>query len=206
MSRLSNGLADEGYAALRFDFTGIGQSGGEFAETTVSANVSDLTRAATTLIEMGFGPSGLIGHSLGGAAAILAARRLKTVKSLITIGAPASVDHVTHLFADHIDELADRGRTVVSISGRSFELEAGFLDDLNNHDVLARAAELDRPYCVIHARDDTVVSFDNAERLFGVAQEPKKLVTMAAGNHLFTPRATAEELLDAVVDWFEATL
>ncbi len=206
MTRLTKGLVDEGYAALRFDFTGLGESGGDFAATSVSANVGDLTRAATTLIEMGFGPCGLIGHSLGGAASILAANRLKTVRSVITVGAPATVAHVTHLFADQVEELAAHGHATITIGGRSFQLNASFLDDLQHHDVLANVAELNRPYCTIHARDDDTVAFADAERLNDAANEPKKLVALEAGGHLFTDRAAADELITAVTDWFAATL
>lgn len=206
MTRLTAGLVDEGYAALRFDFTGLGHSGGDFAETSVSANVSDLARAAATLIEMGFGPCGMIGHSLGGAAAILAAGRLKTVRSLITIGAPSDVTHVTNLFAGDLDELEREGRATVTIGGRSFELNAGFVEDLERHDVLSSASSLDRPYCTVHARDDTVVTFDNAERLNRAATEPKRLVALASGGHLFTDKAAAEEVLVAVTTWFNETL
>ncbi len=206
MTRLTKGLVDDGYAALRFDFTGLGQSGGDFAATSVSANVGDLSRAATTLVEMGFGPCGLIGHSLGGAAAILAASRLKTVRSIVTVGAPATVAHVTHLFANQVEELAAQGRATVTIGGRSFQLSASFLDDLRHHDVLATVAELDRPYCTIHARDDDTVAFSNAEELNRAADEPKELVALETGGHLFADRVAADELIAAVADWFEATL
>ncbi len=206
MTRLTSGLVADGYAAMRFDFTGLGDSGGDFAETSVSANVADLTRAAVTLIELGFGPCGLIGHSLGGAAAVLTAHRLKTVRSLITIGAPAEVAHVTHLFGDRVEELVSKGRATVSIGGRAFELDADFLRDLDRHDVLARAAELQRPFCSIHARDDEVVGFDNAVRLQAAAHEPKRLVAIDAGGHLFADRGAADQLLGAVLDWFELTL
>jgi putative redox protein len=206
MTRLSSGLADAGYAALRFDFTGLGESGGDFARTSVSANVSDLTRAAVTLIERGFGPCGLVGHSLGGAASILAAHRLKTVRSLVTIGAPADVAHVTHLFTGELDELATEGRATVTIAGRSFELDAGFLQDLRAHDVLAAVTALGRPYCTVHARDDGIVGFDNAERLQAAAHEPKALIAFERGGHLFGERSVAEEMVAAVVDWFERTL
>ena len=206
MTRLSTGLAEAGYAALRFDFTGLGESGGDFAETTVSANVSDLTRAAVTLIERGYGPCGLIGHSLGGAAAVLAAHRLKTVRSLITLAAPADVEHVTHLFAGDIHELTTAGRATVTIAGRSFDLNATFLHDLTGHDVLAAAADLNRPYCMIHARDDEVVGFDNAQRLEAAAAEPKQLVALDEGGHLFANRAVADQVLAAILHWFEQTL
>ena len=206
MTRLASGLTEAGYATLRFDFTGLGESAGDFSETSVSANVSDLTRAATTLIEMGFGPCGLIGHSLGGAASLLAASRLKTVRSLVTIGAPASTEHVTHLFAEQVDELVRDGRATVSIGGREFDLNAEFVHDLATHDVLGAAADLGRPYLTIHARDDDVVPFEDGEALHQAAADPKRLSAPAGGGHLFASRAAAAALLSDVVDWFDGSL
>ena len=157
MTRLATGLSDAGYAALRFDFTGLGESGGDFARSSVSANVVDLTRASASLIQKGYGPCGLIGHSLGGAAAILAAQRLKTVRSLVTLAAPSTTTHVKHLFSEQLPELSRSGRATVTIAGRQFELEQGFVDDLETHDPMAAAAELGRPHLVVHAIDDEIV-------------------------------------------------
>ncbi|MEL7158956.1 MAG: alpha/beta hydrolase [Actinomycetota bacterium] len=206
MTRLATGLVDAGFAALRFDFTGLGDSGGAFAETSVSANVGDLTRAAVTLIEMGFGPCGLFGHSLGGAAALLAAPKLKTVRSIATLGAPSDVGHVTHLFADSLDDIRANGRAPVTIAGRAFDLDIDFIDDLDRHDVLATVGDLGRPYCTIHARDDEVVGFENAEVLHQAAAEPRRLVAFPTGGHLFTDRRAAAEMVDAVTSWFTETL
>ncbi len=199
MTRLASGLAAAGFAALRFDFTGMGESGGDFATKTVSGNVSDLTRAATALITAGFGPCGLIGHSLGGAAAVLATHRLKTVDWLVTIGAPSDPAHVRELFSDDLDRLHADGRAEVTIGGRTFELERGFVDDLARHDVLARAAELGRPYLVLHALDDEVVGFEHAEALFAAAKEPKRLIALATGGHMLAPRAASDEALTAIL-------
>lgn len=206
MTRLARGLAEAGYVALRFDFTGIGDSGGDFAEKTVSGNVSDLTRAAACLITEGVGPCAMIGHSLGGAAAVLAAERLKTVRSLVTIGAPSDPLHVRHLFEDDLDTLAAHGRATVTIAGRSFDLEQGFVDDLANHDVLDAARALDRPYLVIHAADDDVVSVEHGEALYAAAKEPKRFERLEAGGHMLGPRPAAEAALDAIIAWFDQTL
>jgi putative redox protein len=206
MTRLASGLADAGYAALRFDFTGLGESGGDFASTSVSANVSDLARAAVALLERGYGPCGLIGHSLGGAAAVLAASRLKTVRSLVTIGAPADVSHVTALFASELDDLHTEGRATVTIAGRCFDLDVGFIHDLDRHDVLEAVGDLDRPYCIVHAADDTVVPIDNARRLFAAAEAPRRLVTLEEGDHLLGSRSAAEKALAAILSWFSDTL
>ncbi len=206
MTRLASGLADAGLAAMRFDFTGLGESGGDFADTTLSANVSDLTRAAAALISRGFGPCGLIGHSLGGAAAVLAAQRLKTVRSLVTIGAPADASHVRHLLEAQWPTLASGESATVTVAGRRFRLNPAFVHDLSAHDVTARAALLGRPYCVVHARDDTIVGFDNAEALYRAAGPPKKLAALDTGGHLFGDRDDAERLLTIVRAWFTETL
>ncbi len=206
MTRLAKGLAGGGYAALRFDFTGLGESAGDFAETSVSANVSDLTRAAAKLIQAGFGPCGLLGHSLGGAASILAAHRLKTVRSLVTIGTPADAGHVRQLFVDQLHHLEAGQPATIEVAERPFRINPGFVDDLQHHDVLTSVSQLGRPYCIVHATDDGVVGYDNAERLFKAAAPPKELATMSSGGHMFTARADADRLLETVLSWFDRTL
>lgn len=206
MTRLAKGLAEGGYAALRFDFTGLGESDGDFADTSVSANVADLTRAATSLIQAGFGPCGLMGHSLGGAAALLATHRLKTVRSLITLASPADAGHVRHLFSDQLPALDAGQQATIKIADRPFALNPGFVSDLSCHDVASRASQLARPYCIIHAKDDNVVGYDNAERLYAAAAQPKKLVSLDNGGHMFSSRAAADEVLAATLAWFDGTL
>jgi fermentation-respiration switch protein FrsA (DUF1100 family) len=206
MTRLARGLADAGYAVLRFDFTGLGDSGGEFSATTLSHNVRDLTAAATTLIERGFGPCGLLGHSLGGAASLLAAARLKTVRSVVVLGAPADPEHVRHLFVDHEEAIRRDGEAVVSIGGRPFPIAQSFLDDLGTHDASARTASLGRPLLVIHAIDDEVVGVEQGERIFAAARQPKGFHPLLHGDHLVSDRKVAEEVLEVVRRWFDRTL
>ncbi|MEM7272366.1 MAG: alpha/beta hydrolase [Actinomycetota bacterium] len=206
MTRLARGLADGGYVAMRFDFTGLGESEGDFAETSVSANVADLTRAAASLIQAGFGPCGLMGHSLGGAAAILAAHRLKTVRSLVTLAAPADTGHVRHLFAEQLPTLHAGQPATINIADRPFDLNPEFVTDLTRHDVTKRLSQLGRPYCAIHAVDDDIVGFDNAERLHRAAADPKRLVALDEGGHMFTKPAAATEVLSAALQWFDGTL
>ena len=206
MTRLANALSEAGLAAFRFDFTGLGDSEGDFSKKTLSGNVTDIVRAATKLIQLGFGPCGILGHSLGGTAVLLAAKNLKTVRSIATIASPAEAGHVRHLLAEDEDDLLARGIADVSIGGRVFTLEAAFIHDLKTHDVLDAVRDLGRPYLTVHAEDDTTVSIHDAEELHEAATGEKKLVRMATGGHLFGNRDAAHEMAGHVTDWFTATL
>lgn len=203
MTRLARGLCEAGYAVLRFDFTGLGESPGTFGTTTVANDVRDLTAAATALIERGFGPCGLLGHSLGGAASLLAAQRLRTVRSVVTLGAPSSPTHIRHLF-----EGRDAGGPTipVTIGGRTFEVARGFLDDLDDHDQQGAITDLDRPLLVMHAVDDEVVEVSEGEKIFAAARQPKGFLPLLGADHLLTDRTVAERALHAARDWFDATL
>jgi alpha-beta hydrolase superfamily lysophospholipase len=206
MTRLARGLADAGYAVLRFDFTGLGTSGGDFAETSITNDVRDLVAAATALIERGFGPCGLLGHSLGGAAALLAAERLRTVRSIVVLGAPATASHVRRLVAEHEPTIRAEGRATVTIAGRSFPIGVGFLDDLDAHDRLDHITALERPLLVVHAVDDATVSVTEGERIFAAATQPKGFVPLLGTDHLLSDRPAAEAALGIVSDWFDRTL
>ncbi len=199
--RLAKDLARGGYAAFRFDFTGLGESGGAFEATSVSSNVSDLSRAAMTLIALGFGPCALVGHSLGGSAALLAAHRLKTVTSIVTIASPSSVDHVRHLFTDHESTIAAVGKAEVSLGGEPFCLGQTFLDDLEAHDVLRAARGLARPYLAIVAGNDTVVSPQNGADLVAAAGEGALLRTVEGADHLFSQRPHADALASLLLEF-----
>ncbi len=202
-TRMARGLAAGGYLTLAFDFTGLGSSGGELADTTVTTNVSDVTRAAVALIERGAGPCALIGHSLGGAAAVLAASRLHTVAAVAAVASPASAAHVEHLFdADALRRIREDGRGEVTIGARPVTVGRDFLDDLHRHDVAAAAADLGRPLLVVQAGADTVVGSDQTEAL--AAAGSADLRTVAGADHLFTDRRHSDELVRTILDWLAA--
>lgn len=206
MTRLAEGLAEADYAVLRFDFTGLGESGGEFAETTVGNDVRDLTAAATALVRRELGPCGLLGHSLGGAAGLLAAGRLRTVRSVAVLGAPATPAHIRGLLTDHEEEIRREGEAVVEIAGRPFPIRESFLADLERFDEQDEIGTLDRPLLVLHAVDDEVVEVAQGERIFAAARQPKAFVPLLDADHLLTDRAVAARALEVLVGWFHHTL
>ncbi len=199
MTRLARALTEAGYATLRFDFTGLGDSSGDFAETSVSSNVGDLRRAALALIQAGFGPCALIGHSLGGAAVLLAAAQLKTVESVTVIGAPARAAHVRHLFAGRESDIVEHGRAEVSIGGRPFHLGRTFVEDLDTHDVLEATANLNRPLLIITPGDDRTVDPDQGRELFDAAREPRRRVIIDEADHLLSKPAHAKAAAAEIV-------
>lgn len=205
MTRLASSLAGRGYAVLRFDFTGLGDSGGEFTDSTVSVHVGDLTRATVALLERGYGPCALVGHSLGGAAALLAAHRLKTVRSVATLGAPSTPGHVRALFAGDQDRIRSEGEAVVEIGGRPFPVSADFLDDLDRHDQPEAIAGLGRPLLVVHSPDDDVVPIAEAERIFEAAAQPKAFWALPGADHLLTRREDADRAAQVVGSWLDWT-
>ena len=200
-ARLAKALTRAGWLTMTFDFTGLGDSGGDFSDSTVGTDVGDITRAAVTLIERNAGPCLLIGHSLGGAAAVLAAARLKTVDRVIAIASPADVGHIRHLFDD--EPVAPDGTVSATIGGRTFRLGRGFRDDLERHDVATAAASLDRPFLVIEAGADTVVGPEQTGRL--AAAGGAERITIPDADHLFSGTAAGTALAAAVLDWLDRT-
>lgn len=202
-TRIARGLAGGGYLTLAFDFTGLGESAGELAETTIATNVSDLTQAAVALIRLGSGPCVLVGHSLGGAAAVLAASRLHTVSAVVAVASPASAAHVEHLFdEDSLRRIREDGRGEVVIGSRPVCVGRDFLDDLHRHDVAAAAGKLGRPLLVVQAGADAVVGRDQTEALAEAGSAT--LRTVAGADHLFSDRRHSDELVATVLDWLSA--
>ena len=201
VERIASALAGHGIAVLRFDFTGLGASGGEFANTSFSSNVEDLRRAAVYLAEH-HGPAELlIGHSLGGAAVLAAAGAIPGAKAVVTIGAPADADHVIERFKAEIPAIESRGEAMVELAGRRFTIRRQFLEDVRAQDVAAKVRDLRRPLLILHAPADEVVGIENAKRIFEAARHPKSFVSLDGANHLLTGREDAVFVAEIVSAW-----
>jgi uncharacterized OsmC-like protein/fermentation-respiration switch protein FrsA (DUF1100 family) len=200
-SRIAAGLTSHGIAVLRFDFTGIGSSEGEFANTNFSSNVADLVAAANYLRGSYSAPSLLIGHSLGGTAMLAAAARVPEATSVVTIGAPSSAAHVTRQFAAQVGEILEKGTAQVSLAGRTFTISRQFLDDVAEQKVLEDLAKLKKALLVCHAPGDEVVGIENASAIFAAAQHPKSFVSLDTADHLVTRREDAIYATDVVAAW-----
>jgi uncharacterized OsmC-like protein/alpha-beta hydrolase superfamily lysophospholipase len=200
-SRVSRALAHRGIGVLRFDFTGLGHSGGEFENTSFSSNIEDLVLAADHLRRTLLAPSILIGHSLGGAAVLAAAERVPEATAVVTIGAPSDPAHVQGLFASQADEIASRGAAEVELAGRRFTIRREMLDDLERHPLVERVAGLRKALLVLHAPLDAVVGIDHASAIFSAAKHPKSFVSLDGADHLLTRRADTEYVADVIASW-----
>jgi len=196
-------LAESGIAVLRFDFTGLGQSEGDFANTNFSSNVEDLIAAANWLEEAYETPRLLVGHSLGGTACLVAATRLASVKALATLGAPADAAHVRHNFGDRTEIIERDGEAEVSLGGRPFTIKKQFLEDIDSQNVKAAVASLKRPILICHAPLDQQVGIENATELFVAAKHPKSFLSLDDADHLLTELAHAEYAAGVVSAWAE---
>jgi uncharacterized OsmC-like protein/fermentation-respiration switch protein FrsA (DUF1100 family) len=194
-------LAAKGIAVLRFDFTGLGSSEGDFANSTFSSNVADLVLAADYLRETRGAPAILIGHSLGGAAVLAAAAQIPDAKAVVTIAAPSDPAHVTGLFADRIEDIRKHGKVEVSLAGRPFRIKREFLDDIAEHNLMAQVANLHKALLVMHSPTDDTVSIDNATRIFVAARHPKSFVSLAGADHLLTKKSDAADVADVIAAW-----
>lgn len=200
--RIASELARRGIAVLRFDFTGLGASGGEFPKTNFSSNAEDLRQAAKYLARH-FAPAELlIGHSLGGAAVLAVAPDLPEVRAVVTIGAPAETAHVISSFRNHVPAIESRGEAEVQLAGRRFAIQQQFLDDVRRQDLETKIRNLGRPLLVLHAPDDDIVGIDNARRIFEAAQHPKSFVSLDGADHLLTRHEDAAFVADVVSAWY----
>lgn len=200
-SRISRALAARGIAVLRFDFTGLGNSGGDFANTNFSSNVDDLVRAAEALTAEHAAPEMLIGHSLGGAAVLSAARRLDSVRAVVTIGAPATARHVRRLFADHEDTIVKEGEARVSLAGREFPIRKQFLEDIDTYDSSEEIRRLGAALLIFHSPVDEVVSIDEAARIYRSALHPKSFISLDRADHLLSRSEDSEYVASTISSW-----
>jgi putative redox protein len=190
-SRIADALTDVGYAVLRFDFTGLGMSGGEFANTDFTSNTDDVLAAADWLRREHRAPQVLVGHSLGGAAVLAVAGAIPEARAVVTIGAPSSPEHVAGLFTSSLAEIEASGEACVQIADRPFTIRRELLDDLHSHAVLDRVATMKKALLVMHSPIDNVVSVDHAADIFVAARHPKSYVALDGADHLLSRPADA---------------
>ncbi len=199
--RIARRLAVMGIAVLRFDFTGLGASEGDFAATGFTSNVADLVAAAAALADRGMAPALLIGHSLGGAAVLKAARQIAGARAVVTIGAPYDPGHVLHSFTEALPRIAEQGEAEVTLAGRPIRIGQGFVEDVGGQDLAGDIGHLDRALLVMHAPLDAVVGIDNATRIFVAARHPKSFVTLDDADHLLSRPADAEYAAEVIAAW-----
>ncbi|MEQ8604654.1 MAG: bifunctional alpha/beta hydrolase/OsmC family protein [Marivibrio sp.] len=200
-SRIAAALAERGIATLRFDFTGLGGSDGDFANTNFRTNVLDVEAAAHFLAQERRAPAIVIGHSLGGAAVLAAADLLAQTKAIVTIGAPFDPDHVVHNFKEHKDVICEEGEAVVDLGGRPFKIQRHFLDALGEIDLAAKIGGMKKALLVMHSPLDATVGIENAERIYKAARHPKSFVSLDQANHLLTDKRDAAYVAQVLAGW-----
>lgn len=198
---ISRELAQQGFGVLRFDFTGLGDSEGDFSDTNFSGNIEDLIKAADFLKENYKAPSLLVGHSLGGAATIFAADKIQSIKAVATIAAPADPEHVTRLLRESEEEILEKGEATVNLQGRDFTIKKQFLDDLRNRSLSEVAHNFGKALLILHSPQDKIVGIKNAEDIYKSARHPKSYVSLDGANHLLTDDADAHYTGKLIGEW-----
>jgi putative redox protein len=199
--RISARLAGAGIAVLRFDFTGLGHSGGEFENTSFATNVEDLVLAAQALADRDMAPALLIGHSLGGAAVLGAARRIDSARAVVTLGAPFDPGHVTHNFGGALERIEQDGAAEVTLGGRPVRIGKDFVDSVRAERLEGEISALKRALLVLHAPRDRIVGIDNAAEIFKAAKHPKSFITLDNADHLVSDPADAEYAAEVIAAW-----
>lgn len=200
-ARISKALVDNNVAVLRFDFTGLGGSDGDFSNSNFSSNVADLVAAADFLRATYQAPSILIGHSLGGAAVISAAKHIPEAKGVVTIGAPAEAAHVMKQFRGDVDAIRDIGEFKVTLAGREFTIKKQFLDDIESQQQDQNIANLQRALLIFHSPVDNVVSIEQAQKIYLKAKHPKSFISLDSADHLLTNSKDASYVASCITAW-----
>ncbi|MFP4536875.1 MAG: alpha/beta fold hydrolase [Dichotomicrobium sp.] len=200
-ARIASELTDRNFAVLRFDFTGLGASEGEFANSNFSSNMADLIHAADFMRQQHEAPAVLIGHSLGGTAVLGIAGEIPEVKAVATIGAPSDAEHVVKNFGAHVDEIEQSGVAEVSLAGRKFTIRKQFLDDVKGHTLTDRIASMRKALLLFHSPVDDVVGIENASAIFTAARHPKSFISLDDADHLLSRRADAAYVAEVLSAW-----
>ena len=198
---ISLALTQEGFGVLSFDFTGLGESEGDFADTNFTTNVDDLLEAAEFLKSNYQAPTLIIGHSLGGAAAIFAASKINSIQALVTIGAPADPAHVQHLIKDMKEDIEANGKAKVNIGGRDFMVKKQFLDDLEDHSLEKTLKKLRKSILIAHSPQDKIVDIKNAAELYEAAHHPKSFISLDGADHLLGNKNDSQYLGNVIASW-----
>ncbi len=198
---ISSALAEKGIATLRFDFTGLGESEGDFDSTTFSHNVNDIVAAAAALRERYRAPALLVGHSLGGSAVLAAAGQIPEVVGVATIGAPFEAKHVANLFHASLDEIEANGKAEVSLGGRPFTIRKSFIEDLQKNCSAERIGSMKKALLVFHSPQDNIVGIDNARMIYQAARHPKSFISLDGADHLLRTRSDSRYTADVLAAW-----
>ena len=198
---ISTALTANGFAVLKFDFTGLGESEGDFSQTSFTSNVSDLVKAAEFLTDHYSAPALLVGHSLGGAAVLAVAGKVASVKAVATIGAPFAPEHVEHLFEGAQDQFDQTGQAKVNIGGRPFVIGKQFVDDIRAQDPVKTVKQLKRALMILHSPQDTIVGIDNAASIYKAAKHPKSFISLDGADHLLTNSQDAIYAGNTIAAW-----
>jgi len=198
---ISNSLTGRRIAVLSFDFTGLGGSEGDFSNTNLSGNISDIEDVCDYMKQYYISPSMLIGHSLGGAAVIIAANKLPDIKAVVAIGAPSYARHITTHFGMQEATINKKGHALVSIGGYPFTVRKQFLEDLDRHDVIEAIKTLKRPLLILHSPQDAIVAIENAARLYHSAFHPKSFISLNGADHLLSNKEDAVYTADVIACW-----
>ncbi|MFC1665315.1 alpha/beta fold hydrolase [Pseudomonadota bacterium] len=200
-TRISKSLAAKGIAVLRFDFTGLGNSEGDFANTNFSSNIDDLVSAANHMREEFATPELLIGHSLGGAAVLSAAHKIPETKAVVTIGAPSDPQHLSHLFSDTRAQIESQGKATVSLAGRKFTIKKQFVDDLQEQNLHKNIHTLRKALLIFHSPIDDIVEIENAANIYQAAVHPKSFISLDNADHLLSKPADSQYVAETIAAW-----
>jgi putative redox protein len=203
---ISSALTEKGIAVLRFDFTGLGSSQGEFSNTNFSSNIEDIKAAIDFLKTQDKSPQILIGHSLGGAAILRAADSVPDLKALVTINAPSDPGHLRHLFKNSLQEIESQGYTDVVVGGRTFQIQKQFIEDLEKHKSLEYLKDIHASFLIFHSPQDTIVDIENARSIFMAARHPKSFISLYDADHLLTRPNDAIYVADIIKSWVDRYL